>query len=1172
MIAPLLAFEWRYHTRQLAFYLGLIVACGLSLVMVSTGYGPANLWLNSPWSVAQSLGLLSLAGIFVVTVLSASTALRDTEHRMREIVLATPVSKWTWLLTRLGGVILASAGIFLLATITLMLAPFVIADPATLGPVRIAPYLSGYLVIVLPNIVFTATLLFAVALGTRSTLATWVGGVVIYCLYWMVAMLVESPMMAGSAPQSAESMMRAAMADPLGLSAFYEQTRYWTADQRNTQLLSLRGSLLWNRALWLLVSAGLAWLCGRLVRMRSTTRARPVKLVAPEIAAPAAPRWTAARQLAPAGRFSWRTVRSGLRMDLRHAFGSKASIALAVIWLFLIGMEATSSTTGEYRSHLYPTTALMLDVIAAPLARIGGFVIIFFASELTWRARSSRFDEILDATPAPSAVWYVAHFITLAAVATALAVGAMVVTIGVQLASGYSSLEPAAYATLLWTGVPPLLLVAVMALLVQALSPNRYVGMIIALALLLASQSTAIPLFENPLTRYGAVPEVVWTGMAGLGNGAASYAWLILYWSLVALVLAMVTVGLWRRGRHALLQRRLALVPARLGQRGIATAGALILAAALTGGWIAWRSSIPEPPMSRAARQEWRAEYERTYRTRVGIQPAVASITANVALFPRKLGFNSMGTLVLRNGDRLPIDTVWVSVRREAQKLALTLDGIAPVVRDVRFGMYAFVPARPLAPGDSARLTWSMLVREPRIQLDGIDEEIAPRATFLPNVRVFPQVGYRSTYQVNDPVVRRQLGLGPLATDTVATSWVRTDITLSTSAGQTVVAPGALVRRWKDGDREYFEYRHAHPVVDRFALASAAYEVARDSADGVLIEVYYHAGHDINVPRMIQAARTSLRLFTEAYGPYPLDHLRIVEVPGTFQQGAAIAYPGTIFFVEDRGFLTDARDSSRMDIVTRRVAHEVAHQWWGMQLSPANAPGASVLVESFAKYGEQRVLEKVHSRSMVDELMYWDEDRYLRGRTETVDEPPLARAENEDWLYYGKGAVVMNALGQEVGTTALDRSMRQLLEQQGGPAGKATTGKWVALLVQQADSQQQRLIREWVDQVVVYDLAIPAAKAEGQADGSYLVRLELKASRISGSGNVESAPLNEPVELVVRGEAGDVLWSGMPSWSGTDTTITVPVKGKPARAELDPHVLRLDANRFDNGRAVKAQP
>ena len=88
----LLAFEWRYHTRQLSYFAALALICGTAFVLVSTGFGPTNLFINSPYVVTYSFGMMSLVGIFMVTVLSANGLLRDSEHRMTEIIFATPIT------------------------------------------------------------------------------------------------------------------------------------------------------------------------------------------------------------------------------------------------------------------------------------------------------------------------------------------------------------------------------------------------------------------------------------------------------------------------------------------------------------------------------------------------------------------------------------------------------------------------------------------------------------------------------------------------------------------------------------------------------------------------------------------------------------------------------------------------------------------------------------------------------------------------------------------------------------------------------------------------------------------------------------------------------------------------------------------------------------------------
>ena len=95
-----------------------------------------------------------------------------------------------------------------------------------------------------------------------------------------------------------------------------------------------------------------------------------------------------------------------------------------------------------------------------------------------------------------------------------------------------------------------------------------------------------------------------------------------------------------------------------------------------------------------------------------------------------------------------------------------------------------------------------------------------------------------------------------------------------------------------------------------------------------MITVYYHPEHRANVARILTAAADSLRVFETSFGPYPQSQLRIAEAPA-YRQFGGLAMPGLVFLSESRAFLIDARDPSRIDLVTRRTAHEVSHQWWG---------------------------------------------------------------------------------------------------------------------------------------------------------------------------------------------------------------------------------------------------
>jgi D-arginine dehydrogenase len=55
MLAGILRFEWRYHTRRLTFAASAIALSGMSLLMVSSGYGPAGVDVSA-WPFAKTVG------------------------------------------------------------------------------------------------------------------------------------------------------------------------------------------------------------------------------------------------------------------------------------------------------------------------------------------------------------------------------------------------------------------------------------------------------------------------------------------------------------------------------------------------------------------------------------------------------------------------------------------------------------------------------------------------------------------------------------------------------------------------------------------------------------------------------------------------------------------------------------------------------------------------------------------------------------------------------------------------------------------------------------------------------------------------------------------------------------------------------------------------------------
>jgi ABC-2 type transport system permease protein len=304
-----------------------------------------------------------------------------------------------------------------------------------------------------------------------------------------------------------------------------------------------------------------------------------------------------------------------------------------------------------------------------------------------------------------------------------------------------------------------------------------------------------------------------------------------------------------------------------------------------------------------------------------------------------------------------------------------------------------------------------------------------------------------------------------------------------------------------------------------------------------------------------------------------LAHIRIprcglAEVPAQLRNFSGYAEPGVVFLGENRGFLIDARAPNRLDLVYRRVAHEVAHQWWGYTLVPADAPGAALLTESLTKYSELLALEKAYGREPVRQSLTYELDLYLSGRTsEPGTEPPLLRVDDQSYLYYRKGALVLYALKDLIGENAVNGALRNLLHEKGGPHGRPTSADLLRHLHAVARPAQHALIDEWLNDVVFYDFSVDSARARPLANGKYEVTMRVTAAK--HRANEQALPLRESIDIGLFSADDKTLYLKKHELHDGAQDITVVVDKEPLFATVDPYVCRIDRNRFDNSRRVE---
>jgi len=453
--------------------------------------------------------------------------------------------------------------------------------------------------------------------------------------------------------------------------------------------------------------------------------------------------------------------------------------------------------------------------------------------------------------------------------------------------------------------------------------------------------------------------------------------------------------------------------------------------------------------------------------------------------------------------------------------------------------------------------------------------------TFI-NGDYLPGLGYLAQQELDDDEARRKHGLGPreraldLDDPTAPANnyishdadRIRFEATVSTSADQRVVAPGSLEREWTEGGRRYFHFVEQRPIFHYLAFLSARYTVEHDRWNDVALEIAHHPDHTYDLASMRRGMKDSLDYFTRVFGPYQHPVLRIVEFPGyaTFAE----SFSSTIPFSEAIGFIAEV-EKGRPDAIDYPLyvtAHEVGHHWWGHQVLSADAQGMTVLVETLAQYSALMVMKHAYGPQVMRRFLRYELDRYLSGRSsERKKELPLLRVEDQGYIHYSKGSLVMYGLQDLIGEDAVNQALREVAQEYGDRGPPYPTSRvLLAALRRHTPERFQYYLTDQFEQITLYENRVVSAKASKRADGKYDVTLELDTRKLQADalGVEHEVPLHDWIPVGVLDAKGDALVLEPHRFDEPRTTLTLVTEGVPARAGVDPLNELIDRIPEDN--------
>jgi ABC-2 type transport system permease protein len=1186
MFRAIASFEAKYHLRAPLFYILFLIFFLLTFLAATTegitiGGAVGNVNRNAPYVTMFFMSALSTFGVLVVTAFVANSIQRDFELGTDGLFFSSPIRKVPFLAGRFFGSFGVSVLIYAGVALAIMVGSKMWwIDPARVGPFQLWPYVYSMFVMVVPNLLLCGAIFFAVAALTRSVMITYASVVAFFVAYGV----------ADAFASDIEREWLAGLLDPFGFAAFGFATRYWTVFQKNTQVLPLEGIYLWNRILWLSVALLiLAFACWRFQFTTGSRKSRKraakgaleepgpierISLVLPKVAQ------------AFGGGASWRQYLAVVRLEAKTIFKGIPFIIMLVLGMANIWGNSTS-LNDRFGTPVYPTTGSMVEIIFGGFLLFGLLITAFYAGDIVWRERNLKLSEVTDTMPLPTWAQWAAKFTALVLVAYATLTVAILTSMLIQTTKGYYNYELGVYAKGVFLQIGGFLfLITALAFIVQVVFNQKFVAFAAVMLWFIGRQALPALDFEHRLYRYAAVPIVDWSDMNGWGH----FSWPMMvfnaYWIFFVAMLLVVCHLLWVRGTDGGFRQRLSIARQRFAKPAAAALALTFIAFAGTGCYIYYNTNVLNDYTTTKETEQLQAEAEKKYKRYEHMpKPRITAVQADVAIYPERRAVDIRGTYTLVNKTSQPLRELHVSLNpRLLTKWKIDLPGATLKSDDRKFGYMIYTLAQPLAPGASMPMRFETGFAARGFVNGASNTNVVENGTFINSGAYFPHLGYTGGIELQDRNKRRKYGLGEAERQAPPADmrarmnnqlsneadWISLDTTVSTSADQIALAPGYLQREWTQNGRRYFHYKTTSPILSFWSYLSARYTVKRDSWKGIPIEIYYDAKHPYNVDRMIDAVKKSLDYFTVNFSPYQHKQARILEFPG--YESFAQSFPNTIPYSESIGFIADLRKKDNIDYVFYITAHEVAHQWWAHQVIGGDVQGATMIVESMSQYSALMVMEKEYGRAKMQKFLRYELDRYLRGRGgELVAEKPISLVENQQYIHYGKGSLVMYTLRDAIGEEAVNRALKKFIAAYGfsGPP-YPTAQELVRYFRAEARPEHQKLITDLFERIVLFDNQAREVTSTKRADGKYVVKMTVASTKLQSDakGEEKPVPLDDWIDIGVLGEKDLVLFVEKRRITKPVDTFEVVVTGKPVRAGIDPMNKLIDRNPKDNVKSL----
>ncbi|MGD0761459.1 MAG: M1 family aminopeptidase [Candidatus Sulfotelmatobacter sp.] len=354
------------------------------------------------------------------------------------------------------------------------------------------------------------------------------------------------------------------------------------------------------------------------------------------------------------------------------------------------------------------------------------------------------------------------------------------------------------------------------------------------------------------------------------------------------------------------------------------------------------------------------------------------------------------------------------------------------------------------------------------------------------------------------------------------------------SGKSTVTENGPSTKPGSNGlPTKTFTFTSAKPSFPGTIVAGIFQEYKSDDA-GMDLHVFFKPTHQSLAATYATTAVQEFTYFITLYGIPQSQKLNVVELPSD-----TVPYAWAPEIAGIAGHSITEKPNYRL------LANAIAHQWWGVSVSPATKDDWW-LSDGFSRYSEAMYVESAAGAAGLEEAV-----KDMSVGALAYDTVPLSSASKLDLfstefqsLVTDKGAMILHMLRWVLGEDKYLKTMRDFATQYAGKS--ATTDDFRAVAEKNYGDQLTWFFSQWLDSTGAPEFKVKYTVYRLGTD---------KGFRVTGEINQDLDLFRMPVDLRIDtdGKTEDKRIEVV----GTDSPLTVETFGRPRRIAIDPdhHVL-----------------